>query len=305
MTDDGQQPILLTGSSGFLGAWVLKQAVAAGQPVVACDRFRDSSRLDRIMAGQAVGETITWRPLDVTDGAAVAGMFAEHRPRAVIHLAALQIPDCAADPRLGAMVNVIGHLNVLEAARDHGAVPVVYGSSIAAKPRGTARAPDNLYGVYKKTDEEIARLYWQDHGVPSMGLRPHIVYGIGRDRGETAALTLAMRAAALGEAYEIPFRGRFSFQYAADVAAMFLRCATAPMAGALLSDLSARVESVDDVVAAIQACVPDARIAIADRDRIGPTDGFDVSAVKGLLGDGLLTDLETGVRQTIEAFRQA
>jgi nucleoside-diphosphate-sugar epimerase len=305
MTEAGQPPILLTGSSGFLGAWVLKQAAEAGLPMIACDRSLDRERLDRILTKPGVNKTITWQPLDVTDAGAVAQAVAAHRPRAIIHLAALQIPDCAADPRLGAAVNILGHINVLEAARTHDAMPVVYSSSIAAKPRGADRAPANLYGVYKKTDEEIARLYWQDHGVPSIGLRPHIVYGVGRDRGETAALTMAMHAAAQGEPYEIPFRGRFSFQYAADVAEAFLRCATVPMQGALLSDLSTRVESVDDVVAAIRACMPDACITVADHERIGPTDGFDTGAVRSLLGSLPLTDLSAGVRETIEAFRRA
>jgi len=298
-------PLLLTGASGFLGAWILRRAVELRQPIVACDLSDNRQRLEQILPGAADSPLITWDRLDVTDADAVQSAIGRHGPAAIIHLAALQIPHCATDPRLGAMVNVVGHVNILEAARRHSCLPVIYGSSAAAKPRGLARAPANLYGVYKKADEEISRIYWQDHKVPSLGLRPYIVYGIGRDQGETSAITQAMRAAALGEAYEIPFKGRFSFQYAGDVAEIFIRCAGRTIEGAQTGDPSATLESIDDVVAAIQANVPDARVTIADRFRQGPEDGFETDAVEDLLGNLPATSLVEGVRATIAAFQSA
>lgn len=308
MTAPGNQsadaPLLLTGASGFLGAWILRRAVELGRPIVACDLSGDRGRLEQVLPGGADNPLIAWERLDVTDAAAVAATVERHDPAAILHLAALQIPDCAANPRLGAEVNVLGHLNVLEAARRRHGLPVIYGSSAAAKPRGPEQAPANLYGVYKKTGEEIARIYWRDHGVPSLGLRPYIVYGVGRDQGETSALTRAMRAAALGESYEIPFTGRFCFQYAGDVAEVFVRCAGSAIEGALTGDISAELESVEDVVAAIRASVPGARIRIADRFRQGPEDCFDVSVVQELLDTLPATPLASGVKATIDAFRE-
>lgn len=298
-------PLLLTGASGFLGAWILRRAVELGRSIVACDLTDDRRRLEQILPGASASPCITWERLDVTDAAAVDAMVARHAPAAILHLAALQIPDCAANPRRGAEVNVLGHLNVLEAARRCPGLPVVYGSSAAAKPRGPEQVPANLYGIYKKADEEIARLYWRDHGVPSLGLRPYIVYGVGRDQGETSAVTRAMRAAALGEAYEIPFSGKFCFQYAGDVAEIFIRCADNPLDSAATSDISTRLESVEDIVTTIRANVPEARIRVAERLRQGPEDGFDVAAVEGLLGTLPETPLAQGVQATIEAFRKA
>ena len=62
------------------------------------------------------------------------------------------------------------------------------------------------------------RAYWRDDAVASVGLRPHIVYGPGRDHGMTAGPTLAMVAAVRGERYQIPFGGRAQFQYAPEAA---------------------------------------------------------------------------------------
>lgn len=296
-------PLLLTGASGFLGAWILRRAVELERTVIACDLSDSRQRLEQILPGGADSSLITWARLDVTDAAAVDSALQEHRPGAIIHLAALQIPQCAANPRLGAEVNVLGHVNILEAARRHGGLPVVYSSSAAAKPRGTAAAPANLYGVFKKADEEISRIYWEEHALPSLGLRPFIVYGIGRDQGETSAVTQAMRAAARGEPYEIPFSGRFCFQYAGDVAEIFIRCAGHNIKGARISDLSATLESVGDVVAAIRASVPDARVSVADSFRQGPQDDFDTHPVESLLGNLPATPLAEGVRATIDSFR--
>ena len=85
----------------------------------------------------------------------------------MVHLAALQVPFCRADPPLGARVNVVGTVNVLEAAArraDRIAGPVVYASSVAAydalEEGETAPAmqgvPSTLYGVYKRANEGTA-----------------------------------------------------------------------------------------------------------------------------------------------------
>lgn len=306
MSADGRAdaPILLTGASGFLGSWIARRALDRGLAVIACDLSDDRRRFAQIAAGLARVEAMAWRTLDVTDAQAVTRLVARTAPRAIVHLAALQIPACAADPRAGARVNVEGQVNVLQAAREAGGVPVVYASSIAAKPRGPENAPSTLYGVYKHAGEEVARLYWRDHRVPSIGLRPYIVYGVGRDEGETSALTLAMRAAAEGRAYQIPFRGRFCFQYAPDVADRFLDCARASWRGALVSDLSDALDPVEAVRDAILAAVPDARIGIGDWDRPGPDAGFDTAPVTAVAGPAAPTPLDRGVAETVAAFRR-
>ena len=66
--------------------------------------------------------------------------------------------------------------------------------------------PGTLYGVYKRANEGTAHVYWADHGVASVGLRPHTVFGPGRDQGLTSAPTTAMLAAACGRPYRDPVR---------------------------------------------------------------------------------------------------
>lgn len=295
--------IFITGATGFLGSWIISRLVERGVQVVATDVSEDHRRL-ALLKPDLPADLVTFHRCDVTDAGVLEALIEETRPTGIIHLAALQIPQCRERPALGAAINIGGHINIFEAARKAGIDRIIYTSSIAAKPRGPANAPSNLYGVFKKTDEEIARIYWQDHGVPSLGLRPYVVYGVGRDDGETSAITRAIEAAALGKAYEIPFTTRSCFQYAGDVAEMFARAAVASWSGALLSDVTDTVHSTDEVVSAIRAAVPDARVSCAETVRISPCDGFETGALEQVIGRVEEQPLQVGIRETVALYRE-
>jgi len=293
--------VVVTGASGFLSAWILPKLIERGHKVVAVDIARDETRLNHVVLGEAP-KSIIWQIADLTMDGTASRIAEQYAADTILHLAALQIPACRANPIAGAKVNVVGHVGVLEAARNIGA-RVVYTSSVAAKPRGPANAPANLYGVFKRADEEIARLYAEDFGVASFGLRPHVVYGIGRDQGETSAVTSAMRAAALGTNYVVPWTTATCFQFADDIAEMFVRVVDAEWTGAHLADMTDNVESTSDIIAAIRASAPDADVRAEGPERISPSSGFDVAALERVIGARPLTPLGEGVRRTIEHFR--
>lgn len=293
--------VVVTGASGFLAAWILPKLMARGHKVVAVDIARDETRLRQVMNGPAP-QGITWECADLTIDGVMSRIVEQYAASTILHLAALQIPACKANPIAGAKVNVVGHIGVLEAARGVGA-RVVYTSSVAAKPRGAANAPANLYGVFKRADEEISRLYAEDFGVASFGLRPHVVYGIGRDQGETSAVTSAMRAAAFGVSYVVPWTTATCFQFADDIAEMFVRVAESEWRGAHLADMTDVIESTADIIAAIRASAPEAEVKAEGPERLSPTSGFDVAALEQVIGPRPQTPLAEGVRRTIEHFR--
>ena len=108
----------------------------------------------------------------------------------MIHLAALQVSFCRADPVLGARVNVVGTVTVLEAAARRGIGPVVDASSVAAydalDDRGAAPAmhgvPSTLYSPTSAPTRAPRTCNAAERGLASVGLRPHTVYGPGRDQ---------------------------------------------------------------------------------------------------------------------------
>jgi UDP-glucuronate 4-epimerase len=206
---------------------------------------------------------------------------------------------------LGSRVNVTGTTNVLEAVRRRGdgMRPTVYASSIAAL-RGDAAYPSTLYGVFKLANEGTAAGYFADFGVPSIGLRPHTIYGPGRDQGLTSAPTAAMVAAARGEAYEIPFGGSLQLQYAADAGEAFVRASEAAPEGAAVHNLDGPVVTIPEIVAAIERAAPDAagRITAAEEPLPFPPSVDSASFVE-LVGGPTARPLEDGVAEAIARFR--
>ncbi len=214
---------LVTGALGCIGAWTVRNLVREGVPTVVFDLASNPQRLRLIMTPDELAQ-VTFVTGDITDLAALEQALDEHAISNIIHLAALQVPFCRADPPLGARVNVVGTVNVFEAVarRKERIDQVVYASSVAvydaadaAEPgaavqHGATGHPTNLYGVYKQANEGTARIYWQDHRVASIGLRPDTVYGPGRDQGMTSSPTKAMFAAAVGQPYLIPSAGAAS-----------------------------------------------------------------------------------------------
>ena len=146
---------------------------------------------------------------DITEASALLPIIDSFGITNLIHLAGLQVPTCKVNPRLGAMVNVLGTINVFEAARQRQRQikNVTYASSAAvfgavAEERAINERdepqPTSHYGVFKRCNEGNARIYHLDHGVNSIGLRPLTVYGVGRDFGLTSDPTKAMKAAVAG-----------------------------------------------------------------------------------------------------------
>src|SRR5438045_4055672 len=109
------QTYFITGAQGCIGSWIVKALTERGDKAVVFDRSSDSRRLSAVMnAGDLarVGFIIG----DITDRTAVLSALSESGAVRVIHLAGLQVPTCKADPVAGALVNVVGMLNVFEAA---------------------------------------------------------------------------------------------------------------------------------------------------------------------------------------------
>jgi UDP-glucuronate 4-epimerase len=298
---NGKDTVLVTGAAGCIGSWVVAERVRAGLPVHVFDLSDDRRRL-RLLLDDEAAAAVPWTCGDIADFAAVERAVGESGAAAVVHLAALQVPFCRADPVAGARVNVVGQVNVLEAARRAGIRHVVYASSVAALPVSGEGRPSTLYGVYKQADEGMAEIYWRDWGVASVGLRPHTVYGPGRDQGMTSAPTRAMVAAVAGRSFAIPFSGPLQFQHARDAARQFLACAAAAVEGAPVLDLGGPVVTVEEIVAAIRAEIPDAGIACEGEPLPFPADG-DGGPLDALIGDIGRTPLAEGVRDSVAAFR--
>jgi nucleoside-diphosphate-sugar epimerase len=307
--------VLVTGALGCVGAWCLKAVLREGDEPVGYDLGDRTNRLDLVLSPEERAQ-VTLVQGDITDLDALGRALDSHAITRVVHLAALQVPFCRADPVRGARVNVVGTVNVFEAVKQRlDRIPgVAYASSAAVygpadpspAPESGGVAPATLYGVYKLANEGTARLYWTESSVSSIGIRPYVVYGPGRDQGMTSGPTVAMLAAAQGEKYEIPYGGVAQYDYAPAVGQAFMRAAAAAPAGALVANFPGVVASMADIVAAIEAASPGAceRITWQETPLPFPAE-LEASALEEALGPLPRPSLEEGIRETIELFRAA
>ena len=304
---------LITGGMGCIGAWVIYHLLKQGKQVVNFDLTEDRHRLDWLMSAEEQS-AISFVQGDLTDTDAVKSVVSELGITHIIHLAALQVPMCRANPVLGSRVNVTGTINVFEAAKAAGIGHVVYASSIAVYgpasdyPEGliahdAPKLPRTLYGSYKVCNELTAQVYYNDNGITSTALRPYTVFGVGRDQGMTSEPTKAMLAAAKGEDYNITFGGNMQFDFASDVALQFIELAQNPLDGAYAFNMGMPPVSVQSVADIIMKHKPNVSITVTENILPFP-EGFDSSELRKHFDKIHETPLEDAIVATLEHFER-
>ena len=169
--------ILVTGGEGFIGQHVRRALANSGKNVVSVDSRSVSS-----------GHGEQFYECDIRDGDRINAIFASHRIAGVVHLASLLRTASERNPLAATQVNIIGSLNILEAARAFKVQRVVYASS--ASVYGTREAadrarevdltaPEDVYGGTKKYVEMLGEAYRRAYGIEFIVLRVPIVVGPG------------------------------------------------------------------------------------------------------------------------------
>ncbi|MDQ0415872.1 UDP-glucose 4-epimerase [Croceifilum oryzae] len=184
--------VLVTGGAGFIGSHIVDQLISEGHEVVV---------LDNLITGheEQIHPKATFYRIDITHPE-VQQIFEEVRPDAVIHQAAqTHVPTSIEKPIYDANVNIMGVINLLEAAKDTGVRKFVYASSAAVygEPKYLPidehhpTHPISPYGVSKYTVEHYLDVYYRLFGVEYTALRYANVYGIRQDpRGEGGVVSI-------------------------------------------------------------------------------------------------------------------
>ena len=161
------------------------------------------------------------------------------------------------------------------------------------------------YGVFKQCNEGNARIYFLDHQISSVGLRPYAVYGPGRDFGITSGPTKAIKAAVVGRPYEIKFGGPVSMQFVDDTAKIFIACAESHKTGARVYNIRGAVVTVEDVVNSIEKVYPRARGLIrCTSNRLGIAANLAEQGLRDEIGKVPSTSLCEGIERTVAVFEK-
>ena len=238
----------ITGSQGFIGSWIIKKLLDNGyvndpSDIVAVDLSENLGIFKQILNTEQISK-INREYFNITNFNKLQSILNKYKPNYVIHLAGLQIPACRSKPILGAMVNVIGTINTFEAVKQYNdkqlneykIKSIIYASSagICGKkedylPKKSiddfdTHIPRTHYGIYKLCNEGTARIYFQNNNIPSVGLRPLTVFGVGRELGLTSDATKAIKSAVLNREFKMGYKGTTLFHYVEDMAELFIRC---------------------------------------------------------------------------------
>ena len=294
--------VLITGGGGFLGTAIIQRLLDNDIEVRALSRAGKAKQDGGVPGGKTA--LIEWCAGDVALTENVVSAAADCD--AIIHLAGVLTPFCKNDPVAGAMVNVIGTLNVFEAAKRQGIDKVIYSSSggVFGPDDSSFPLPTTHYGAFKLANEAAARAYWLDNQIASIGFRPFVVYGPGRERGLSAGPTLACRAAARNEPYTIPLTGAVGLVYIDDVAASFVATLRASFDGAHVFNLPGTPIGITEIIEKIRCIVPGAQLDCAGEPL--PM----VSATRNDYFNDLLevppaVSVDAGLRRTIDHYRNA
>lgn len=315
--NDSSTRFLVTGAKGCIGSWVVKNLVEAGHRPVLFDLDNKSHRLAMLL-DQDQMKNVVFVQGDISELQDVESTVVDHGITNVIHLAGLQVPFCAADPPRGVRVNVLGTINVFEVAKRHrGQVKnVVYASSSAVfgppefygSKQITASAPLyplTHYGAFKQCNEVNARVYYNNDGISSVGLRPWAVYGVGRDQGRSSGPTKAIKAAVVKQKYTIPFTGGLDLHYVDDAAKIFIRSAETSLTGARVYSPRGSVVQIAEFIETLKRILPQAGDLITasggTQQVAYDIDGSDLSRDLAPIPS---TSLEKGIVETARMFEK-
>ena len=291
--------VIIFGGSGFLGSWVVAKLIKSGYKVIIFDLNIDKSLLTKFL-GKEISK-IKFISGDITDYEQVLSSM--NNIKYVINLAGLMTPDCSKNPVLGAQVNIIGSINVFEAVKKKGISFLIYASSagIFGQDDKYYPMPETHYGAYKLAVEGVARAYFNENKISSLGIRPFVIYGPGREIGGTAGVTLACKTAKQGHPYNINFSGSAGFVYIADVANLVQMSMEKSPLGANVININGITASVETFAAIIKKNIPLANLTIK---------GEGLAVVDEILGKHpseffekfQYTSLNDGIQSTINFY---
>src|SRR3954470_2973574 len=311
---------LVTGGAGFIGSNLVDALLDRGDEVLVIDNLATGKRENLTVA---LSRGAGFEEADITEGERLRKLFAGARPDIVFHLAAqIDVRKSIEDPAWDAGVNVVGTINVLEAARTSGVARVVntstggaiYGDvDVIPTPETTPPRPMAAYGQSKFCAEAYCGWYERLPGMWAVTLRYGNVYGPRQDPlGEAGVIAIFCGKLIGGERPVIYGDGRQTrdYTYVADVVEANLAAASHPEASGVYNVGTGRESSVLEVLAALR------RAAGLGDDELQPEfaparlgelqrSALDVGRAHAELGFSAQAGLDDGMRLTLEWARAA
>ena len=305
---------LVTGGAGFIGSHLVDRLIEEGHDVAVVDNF-SSGRADNLAHQPAV----TLVEGDVRGGE-LEGIVDKLAPEVIFHLAAqIDVRKSVEDPVLDAQTNIVGTINVAEAARKAGVRKVVHtssGGSIYGTPsefpvdESFPVDPHSPYAASKLAGEQYLGIYRHLYGLEASYIAPANVYGPRQNpHGEAGVVAIFSENLLRGNPTKIFGGGTNTrdYVYVGDVARAFV-LAAGERGDGMRFNIGTSVETTDrelHTLVAKHAGAPDAPQDFPPRLGDVPRSALSSARAKEILGWEPTVSLDEGVARTVDYFRRA
>ena len=298
----GGQSVLVTGGAGFLGSYVVRDLLAAGEDVVVFDNMLTLNVLDSVVDGRD-RPGLHLEQGDLGDGWRLLHLCEHHRVDRIVHLASPLTTVIRESPAAGLAAMCGGTANVFEAARVLKMRRVVWASSISVFGRQRGCVGNDLC-------EDLAAAYREDASVDSIGLRLTVLYGAWRLRGWGPSFgqdSDPIRSALAGEPVVVRNPElSLDWLYVEDAAALICRSLEVSRPVDHVFNTSGESATRFEFAQRIEEAIPDSEVAV-ERDRSDDPPGeavtYDDGPLRSQIGYGSHHSLRDGIDAAVAAYR--
>jgi UDP-glucose 4-epimerase len=315
--------VLITGGMGVIGAETSRKFVKEGHRPVVCARHRDDRLVGDIL------DDIDFEAGDILDMPRLLDIIKRHRVTHIVHAAAFVGAVSAQNPALSIQVNVMGTVNVLEAARlfdirrlvytsakgIYGPVLGEYGSpTYRPMPEDMPKNPQRIYDSAKLMSEQAILYYAANHDVDAAILRFATTYGPGKTarHGKMGVTSQIVENPFHGMPFHHPYGAdaKDDFVYNKDSAyGIFLATVADKVPSRVYNIGSGEPHSLGDLADVVRKKIPGADIQIGPGDNFlgmpyPPHGIYDISRARSELGFTPQYDLDRAISDYVESLER-
>ena len=309
--------VLITGGTGFLGSYMAKRLVKEADSVtVVTLNVRQKTSLKALDINMSKINVVQG---DIRDFEFIKLLFNEYEFDTIFHLGALsEVKKCQPNPRLAFDTNVMGTVNILEAARLYGKVKAIavsssdkaYGSGPVPYKEDYPMAGKGIYEVSKSCTDLVARSYYLNYGMPVFVTRCSNLYG-GADMNMSRIIPNTVRLALEGKSPLI-WKGSEEavreFLYVEDAVDAYLSLINNidEVKGEAFNIGSGEVTTIGDIVNMILDKV-DKNLSINYQEKDFPeitAQYLSCDKINSYTGWKSSTSLEKGIEESIKVYRK-
>jgi len=301
--------ILITGGAGFIASHVVDKYVTEGHEVVVVDNLSSGKE-------EYVNQKARLIQADITDREKIQEIVKTEKPDVINHHAAhIQVGYSVKNPQFDAENNILGLLNIMEAAKD---IPIkkiifsstggaMYGNQQTPFTEELREIPLSPYGISKRSSELYLNYYFEQYKIPYTVLRYSNVYGPRQNpHGESGVIAIFSEMISQGKKPVINGEGTHTRDYVFidDVAQANLLALNSSYIGILNSGTGREISTNDvfrSVVKEYGSDVPE----VHGEERPGEqvTSALSYAKAKKILGWEPTVSFEDGVKKVVEWYK--